>query len=136
MATESTFIHVETYGRLPSRTGKKQSISGIVREAERVKEACPHVENIRKPILFHGVMPSKAAEIAEDRAAKAKDSKGRKLRRDAQIMLAGVASFPMSFDELNSDEQNKEDFKFWVSKNHEFLTKKYGDSYKSLICHI
>lgn len=132
------FIHVEGYGRKASSVsnGKNgQTVRSIVAEAERRSGACPHVKEVRKPNLLYGIAPSKVADLAEHRATKATDSRGRKLRKDALIMLAGVVSYPASYKEAMEDEEIKADFIRWKNATVDFLKKEYGDELKSIVMH-
>lgn len=129
------FFHMETYGRKPGRNGKKQSIRGIANEAERKPGACSHVESPEEPILVFGVMPSEVVRQAEEIASIAKDSIGRKLRSDAQLMVGGIASLPISPSELNDDGvyEYLQDF---ISLNTKYLSEKFGDDFKSMVLHL
>jgi len=126
------FFHVETYARIPSKNYKKQSVIGVANEAERVSDACPHVDSPRPYKLMMGCKPSEAADIAILRSEQGKDKLGRKLRKDAQIMLAGVASYPVPIAELNPSD---EALNHWLKLNYKFLRKKYGNRLKSIIAH-
>lgn len=127
------FIHIETYARVASRNNKKQSASNIVAEAERVPSACPHVEHIRPPQVIYGCTPSEALQIAEINANSGTDAIGRKIRKDAQIILSGVASYPTPISELTDDDNEK--IQQWLVLNHKFLKSTFGDDYKSCISH-
>jgi hypothetical protein len=126
------FFHVETYARIPSKNHKKQSARGIAKEAERDSESCPHIINPQNYKLMFGSTPSEAVAVAEERADLATDKLGRKLRKDAQIMLAGVASYPVPMTELNP---NDEALNYWLKLNYKFLRKKYGNRLKSIVAH-
>ncbi|EGR3003613.1 mobilization protein, partial [Vibrio parahaemolyticus] len=126
------FIHIETYARFSSRSNKKQSAKAIAEECERTLYANPHIKNPKPYHLLFGMKPSEVVKKAEAQAEKAKDKLGRKLRKDAQILLAGVVSYPVSMSEL---DLNCDEFKFWVRANHTFLKEKYGERYKSLVLH-
>ena len=128
------FIHVETYARVPSnRTDKKQSARNIAREAERHPGACPHVANPLPAKLMYGCTPSEAVDLAESRASMAVDRLGRKLRKDAQILLGGVVSYPVPLEQLTPDD---EDLKQWLKLNFKFLRNKYRDTLKSIVAHF
>ncbi|MEH6465813.1 MAG: hypothetical protein V7771_18180 [Shewanella psychromarinicola] len=127
------FIHVETYARIPSRTHKKQSARNIAREAEREPGACPHVANPLPYKLMYGCKPSEVVDMAESKANVAVDRLGRKLRKDAQIMLGGVVSYPVLISELMPDDKKLND---WLKRNFEFLQKKYGNNLKSIVAHF
>lgn len=127
------FFHIETYARIPSKNHKKQSAKGIAKEAERYPEASLHVKNPQPYKLMFGSTPMEAVDLAEKRADKAKDKIGRKLRKDAQILLGGVVSYPVPMAELNP---NDEALKQWLNLNYKFLRKKYGKTLKSIIAHV
>jgi len=86
------FGHVEAYARKPQKGA--WSIRDVAAEAERKREHCMHVEQPQEPIRVFGCSPSEAVEQAEAWGAQAKDAKGRKLRSDAPVLLAGVLSYP------------------------------------------
>lgn len=127
------FFHVETYARTPSKTGKKQSIIGLVREAERHPSACLHIDTPETPTLLFGEWPSAVANNLLQLAEQAKDSRGRKLRKDAQILLAGVASYPIPSAKVNRDCPRLQQ---WLKLNLEFLKNEYGSSLKSCLLHL
>ncbi len=126
------FFHVETYARIPSKNHKKQSARGIAKEAERAPEACPHIDSPLPYKLMFGCTPSDAVDLAEARGTKSTDKLGRKLRKDAQIMLAGVASYPVPIAELNPSDDA---LNHWLKLNYHFLKNKYGNTLKSIIAH-
>lgn len=127
------FIHIETYSRTPSRNGKKQSAFSIAKEAERVLGFCPHVKSPKRYVKLYGVTPQEAVEIAEQRASAGRDSRGRKIRKDGQIILSGVASCPVKSRDFRANDPELRD---WISKNHEFLQREWGENYISSILHL
>ncbi|MEZ8285588.1 hypothetical protein BCU17_19645 [Vibrio splendidus] len=126
------FIHIETYASISSRNNKKQSAKAIAEECERAVGACPHIEQPKPYHLLYGKKPTDVVKQAESQAKKAKDKIGRKLRKDAQIILAGVVSYPKALSIFNP---NCNKFRMWIKLNHQFLKKKYGSRYKSLVLH-
>ncbi|HHG3282639.1 TPA: plasmid recombination protein [Vibrio parahaemolyticus] len=126
------FIHIETYARISSRNNKKQSAKSIAEECERKPHACPHIKHSKPYKLLYGHKPSDVVKKAETQAEKAKDKLGRKLRKDAQILLAGVVSYPTPLTEFDPSCRK---FRKWLELNHQFLKKKYGTRYKSLVLH-
>jgi len=127
------FIHIETYSRIPSRTHTKQSARNIAREAERQPGACPHIPNPLPYKLMFGCKPSEAVDLSEARAGIAVDRLGRKLRKDAQILLAGVVSYPVLISELTADDEGLNE---WLKLNFKFLKDKYGKTLKSIVAHF
>ncbi|HCH1566058.1 TPA: hypothetical protein N2907_001686 [Vibrio parahaemolyticus] len=127
------FVHYEGYAREPSRNNKKQSARSVALEAERAEGYCSHVYKPQSYIQLYGVSPSKAVEIAEDRAKKGTDTLGRKIRRDAQIIIAGVASYPIRASICNIKDKG---FVEWLNLNHRFLKETWGSRYISNVLHI
>lgn len=126
------FFHVETFAGIPSKDHKKQSARGVAKEAERYPEASLHVDNPQAFKLMFGCTPMEAVNIAEQRSEVAKDTIGRKLRKDAQIFLGGVVSYPVPIAELHP---NDESLNYWLELNYKFLKNKYGNRLKSIIAH-
>lgn len=117
------FGHVEAYARKPQKGA--WSIRDVAAEAERKREHCMHVEQPQEPIRVFGCSPSEAVEQAEAWGAQAKDAKGRKLRSDAPVLLAGVLSYPRQGEEW---PEFKEKALVW-------LKSEYGDNLVSVIEH-
>lgn len=131
------FIHIETYSRKSSsfsRKGKNgktkdvytRSIKEIVDEANRIAGNCAHVENPQPPKLLHGCDVSKVPEICEDYAKETKDPKGRKLRSDALVVIAGVVSV---------GDDDREQWPKIRDDSVKYLIDKYGDRLKSVVEH-
>lgn len=117
------FGHVEAYARKPQKGA--WSIRDVAAEAERKREHCMHVEQPQEPIRVFGCSPSEAVEQAEAWGAQAKDAKGRKLRSDAPVLLAGVLSYPRQGEEWPEFKQ----------KALTWLKSEYGDNLVSVIEH-
>ncbi|WP_152034577.1 plasmid recombination protein [Paracidovorax avenae] len=132
------FIHVEAYAREGSqqsktdkKTGtisktKKHSAADIAGEGERKEGHCDHVAEPKKPNLLYGVSPSAAVTEATAWADNEKDAQGRKLRKDALCLLAGVVSI------------GSENADFWdehKQRTISWLKQKYGERLKSVIEH-
>ena len=117
------FGHVEAYARKPQKGA--WSIRDVAAEAERKREHCMHVEQPQEPIRVFGCSPSEAVEQAEAWGAQAKDARGRKLRSDAPVLLAGVLSYPRQGEEWPEFKQ----------KALTWLKSEYGDNLVSVIEH-
>lgn len=117
------FGHVEAYARKPQKGA--WSIRDVAAEAERKREHCMHVEQPQEPIRVFGCSPSEAVKQAEAWGAQAKDAKGRKLRSDAPVLLAGVLSYP----------RQGEEWPEFKRKALTWLKSEYGDNLVSVIEH-
>lgn len=126
------FIHIESFGRLPGKGFKKQSMEGVVKEAERHPSACKHIETPHPPKLHYGVMPSLVVEELSKLSEQKKDPLGRKIRKDAQLLLAGVVSYPTPIEKLNVDDRR---FQLWQSSTLRFLQDQFGENLRSILSH-
>lgn len=139
------FFHVETYAREEStkqRTQTKKKSDGtytskevakekrgnvrwVIAEAKREQNSCYHIEAPQPPIVLVGDLDQVEQE-ATRWAEESTDAKGRKLRKDAHCLLAGVISLP------RSEEENWEQFK---AKSVDWLKEKYGDNLRCVVEH-
>lgn len=123
------FLHIEGYARTGSKQHgqpRKWSAQDIADEAMREPDACPHVEQPQPPVVLYGCTPDKAAKMAHDWADVSKDAKGRKLRRDGLVMLAGVVSLPSEL---------RHDWPRFREATVAWLKRQYGERLRSVIEH-
>lgn len=122
------FIHIESYARQAGK-GKdgENNISKVAGEADRLEGNTKHLPTPQPPMILYGVSASKVAEMAEDWADEAKDSRGHKLRKDGLCLVAGVISVP-------NDLTDKEWADFKIA-SFDWLVEMYGDRLKSIIEH-
>ncbi|BCG19302.1 plasmid recombination protein [Vibrio alginolyticus] len=120
------FIHVETYSKV-TKSLKKPSLESVVNEAMRVKGYCPHVEKPQCPEILFGMDPRDVSKIAIERAGRAKDKLGRRIRKDSPLLLAGVASI---------GSESSVELKDFIDLSIEFLRKKYGNNLMSVVLHL
>lgn len=135
------FIHVDAYGREGSTqtktsmnkhgakvttTTKSRSASEILKEQWREEGACPHIKTPGTPVLLFGVPPMEVLQLIDEWADSSKDAQGRKLRKDGNCALIGVASLPRSM------EKNFQEF---AEDTLIYLKNKYGDRLKSVVVH-
>lgn len=141
------FLHYDGYGMTVSKKavsiaggkgkagGRRQAkslltVRDICAEAMREDGAHPHVEAPAPPRLLAGVpLPQVEAEVAQIAAA-SKDSAGRKLRKDAQVMLAGVVSFPTP-----RAEANPATVQAWERRTVDWLRERWGDRLRCVLAH-
>ena len=121
------FIHVSAYGR-NAGAGKAggHSVASIAAEAERQRGACPHIKKPEPPEILYGMSPTQAAEAAAKWAEEAKDSIGRKLRKDGLCLLAGVISLPRDLEKA---------WELYAIDSVRWLKKEYGDRLLSVVEH-
>jgi hypothetical protein len=142
------FIHIETYAEIASAKGvsrrntinkKGQQNSGtksllnlrqIIAEAKREPGAHPHIPNPQQPIKIYGLDLDLVEQMAVASKIGQVDSKGRKLRSDTPILLAGISSYPRDEYELAPDK-----FDQWLQDTVSWLQQQYGDSLKNVTLH-
>jgi len=129
------FLHVDTVARsVPKKaTTKRWALSDVLAEASRVDDACPHIEKPQTPTRLYGVPLSMVESAALRRADAARDAKGRRLRKDAPVMIAGVVSYPVRVTAL--DEATRIDLATWEQRTTGWLRKRFGDGLASVVRH-
>lgn len=110
------FFHIETYARsisnLSSNEGKKRSIQQIVNEALRIEGYCNHITAPQPAKLFYGQPVEKLTHRLEEmlsgapNSVKQKDGSHlhRSIRHDTHVLLAGVYSYPIEKEIVESDK--------------------------------
>lgn len=135
------FVHVESYSRTAPKAAESKnkktgqasgkagrSVSWVVDEAIRDPGAIPHIESPQGPIYLHGEPLEQLEATCESWASSMTDARGRKLRKDALCLAAGIVSAPNDID-----PQAWEAFK---SDSLAWLKNKYGDSLRTVIEHV
>ena len=85
--------------RKKTKKTETRSIKEIMEEQARIDEACPHVDEPRRPGLLYGVPPMEVLPLAEEWADQAKDARGYKVKKDGNVALVGVASLPREMED-------------------------------------
>lgn len=137
------FIHIEDYSINVSKKTKNdgknkkynnetkgRSVSQIISEAKREDGFCSHVEKPKDPTILYGKSLEEVEKLAieyhENTKIIDKNGKEKKLRTDANVLLAGVIS--LSRDNIEIWNEYKED-------SIEYLKNKYGKKLISVIEH-
>ena len=108
---------------------------GVAYEAERRPGFCSHVATPEKPTMLFGCAPSQAVRLAGERAEQAVDADRRRLRIDAKLLVAGVASFPMSWSDLGRSPTDQWRYLRWLDLLVGFLKKYHGDALCFILLH-
>ena len=129
------FLHIDTVARCPPKkaTSKRWSLDDVLAEAGRVRGACPHVPVPKPAHRVLGVSLLAVKQGALMRADAARDARGRQLRKDAPVMLAGVASYPVRVAEL--DEAAMKDYERWEARVVAWLDRRFGVRLASVVRH-
>lgn len=142
------FIHIEVFaktiskkaisrrktedanGRQKQGTKSLLTVRDVIAEAQREPDASFHVEQVQDPILVYGVPLDEVEKMAYESTEGFKDSRGRKLRDDTPILLAGVSSYPKE-----AYDRNRDAFKQWLTDNIAWLQQEYGSNLKNITLH-
>lgn len=123
------FIHIEAYSLLTPKKAKAgaHSVSTIVAEAARAPGSCDHVSNPLPPSILYGEPLGGLEAVCRNWAQSVKDGAGKRLRKDAHCLLAGVISAPR---DMESSAWNK-----LRSDSMKWLVAKYGDRLRTVVEH-
>lgn len=152
------FIHVETYSLVESKKtrvkkvkGKdgnmvnveqkktKGTISSIIAEGMREPDFCSHIKDPQDEVIYlyqnketlgRQFRLSDIESYCEKVREENKDELGRKLRADASLLLAGVASFKREEDQTMEDCIQSDRFQVWMHETLEFLKNEYAENLK------
>lgn len=124
------FVHVSTYSI-------KSGGAGIAAEAGRKPDHSRHVDAPQPPVLLRGSEPEAAwAEIERRHAAArvtVKTKKGqvqRRLRKDENVLLAAVASYPVPTGQLDPADP---DFQRWQKRTLGHFRKAHGEPLSAVL---
>lgn len=146
------FIHINTYARKarPPRTGKngeripgKWSARSVLSEAARLTGHHPHIRRPETPLVLAGDLNAKflpnpldlLSEI-EQGAARLRDPLGRKVRVDAQLLLASVVSYPVPMEVLKSDAAQRKVCDEWAFEVTRFLNQELSNRVRCVVGHV
>lgn len=123
------FIHVESYSRSTPKKGKTggHSVASVVNEATREPNSIPHIDDPKPPTYLYGKPLEQLEDTCNEWAASMTDAKGRKLRKDALCLAAGVVSMP--------EDTTPEAWESFRSDAVGHLQQKYGDRLQTVIEH-
>ncbi len=129
------FIHISGYGRKP-RPGAKhhETAFGILNEAGRVPSATHHIDAPQPAQLIYGVPPETLRGQVLHLAERARDSSGRRLRSDAALIMAVVASCPELIP-TQPDEEYEVRLWHWIPATLCWLQNCFGAQLRSVVLH-
>jgi hypothetical protein len=133
------FIHIEPYGRegahKKNSAERKSSMYSIRDEMVRAPHACGHVAFPQPPVVIFGDHPSNVISRCAEQALRAIDKAGRKLRCDAPVVVAGVASWPQLRAIVDNDPEERRRYERWRDDTVAWLRTRWRDTLASVIEH-
>lgn len=135
MDNQTAVISVQTYP-LNATSRSARTARDILSEAARLPSHSRHVDEPQKPValITNGTRrgPDYVLALLEERVLRARDSRGRKIRKDAHLLIAGVASYPGTHDDVERDPAR---YKEWGRATLAFLHAEYGEHLISAVLH-
>jgi hypothetical protein len=134
------FIRIEPYSpkgaHKKNSTERKSSMADIRDEMIRAPHACGHVPSPQPPVVLFGDHPSKVVRMCAEQASLAIDKAGRKLRCDALVVVAGVATWPQRRDVVDNNPEELKRYKLWRDDTVAWLKLRWGDALASVVEHV
>jgi len=129
------FLHVDTVARaVPKKAATKRwPLRDVLAEAGREAAACPHIDAPRPPKRLFGLALPEVERATLSQAEEVRDARGRKLRKDAPVMLAGVLSYPVAVADM--DRHELVDYLAWETRSLRWLSGRFGDTLASVVRH-
>lgn len=129
------FLRIEEYSQktVQRKNGETRgNVFGILKEAEREASHSKHVNNPMKPEIIFGITASEMLSELNYLSENVKVN-NKKIRKDARILTAGIASYPIK---QTSKEFDIKHFEIWKKVTVEYLKAKFNSNIKSVICHM
>ncbi|WP_088332806.1 plasmid recombination protein [Lacimicrobium sp. SS2-24] len=122
------FIRIEAYSL--NKTKERPDAVGVIREARREETHSKHISGCFKTRRILG----KDLNIVEDeiRQFEYKKINGKAVRKDARVLIGGIASYPIAFTD---SEYDRAQMLRWVIATTKFLKDKFGNNLKSVVLH-
>lgn len=134
------FLHGETYGRTGAHRknsrARKSGIEAIRAELMREPQACSHVASPLPPTIVFGDHPDNVITAIKAKAEQAVDKAGHRLRCDAPILFAGVASWPVPQAVIENDPAEGARYRAWRNDTVAWLHARWGASLGTVVEHI
>ena len=131
----SQFIHMDGIGlSASSRHPSWHTVEGVLAEAARAPGAKGHIVKPQPPHLLHGVEPLLVEPKVRAVAAEAVDAMGRRIRRDAVVMYALVASYPVPTTSVSGEAL--QDYEAWRTATLDWLKAMFGNHLASVVEHL
>jgi len=130
------FIRLESYGFKSSKG--RRTISGVINEMTRRPSAIPHVSEplAEIPLFCPFGPPSGAIPLIRQKVAEFDSQSPKRMRKDAQLLVAGVASYPTETKDMLENPQEWRAFGEFCEYTITFLREEFGERVHSVVAHI
>jgi hypothetical protein len=135
MATPQ-FQHLSLLGREPPKGAEHwETVDGMIGEVTRTKGCHPHIQHTAEPKLLFGRNPFEIAAEATILSLRAKDSRGRRLRRDGKVLVSGVVTYPIPRVDLEQSAVERDIYESWKTETLAWLLERSGIVIECVIEH-
>jgi hypothetical protein len=136
LMTAPQFQHLGLFGREPMKGAKRwETVGGIVGEVTRAKGCHPHIKSPATPKILFGCSPHEVGAAATMLSLQARDSCGRRLRRDGRVLVAGVVTYPMPRVDLEHCAIERDIYENWKAETLGWLIERSGIAIQCVIEH-
>lgn len=133
---ETQFLRIEGVGEVSREPAKpSRCIAGITAEAARLPGHCPHIQHPAEPRLLYGETLEEIAAAAKLISMQARDTKGRRLRRDGVVLIAGVVTYPVPRADMTGSIAEREFYEHWRTETVEWLVNSSDIAVRSIVEH-
>lgn len=131
----SQFIHLSCYGaQSGSRRRRHENVFDIIDEAARAPDAIGHLTQPRPPVHLYGLPLQTLKDRMGEFIDVARDRRGARLRRDATVLYAIVASYPIPWRKIGDDEALA--YARWREAVLDWLATSLGDALQAVVEHV
>lgn len=130
------FQHLSLYGRAPTKGAKPwETVNGIIGEVTRAKGCHPHIQSPAEPKILFGSSPFEIGAAATILSLQAKDSCGRRLRRDGKVLVSGVVTYPIPRVDLEQSAVERDIYENWKAETLAWLLERSGIMIQCVVEH-
>lgn len=122
----TSVIHFDAFPKYP--TQNKLSARQVIKKDMRQFGYPARILFPKPPTHLTGLTLDEVLVKAEKQAELARDTVGRKLRKDGLILLRGYVTYPTPIKKLTQTDPN---FRPWVKLTHSFLRKQFNKQFVS-----
>ncbi|WP_127143894.1 hypothetical protein [Pelagibacterium montanilacus] len=132
----SQFLRLNCYGkRSGARRKPHENIYDIIDEAARAPGAAPHVRKPRPPVHRYGAPLDSLKSQMTEYAKTVRDRRGARMREDATMLYAIVASYPRPWRKLAEGEPLAH-YQQWRESVIAWLIVQFGDHLATIVEHL
>jgi len=134
------FAHIQTFSRKANPAG--QSVDQVLRELTRDPEFSHHVENPEPVMVVDGISPERLRAEHDAMIARARtevrvrgEVRQRAIRKDRHTLLTAVVSYPLTWEQIEQDPEERAALEAWEAANVKFFKAEFGDHYRATYRH-